>query len=451
MFSMVSPVPRQVSAAAPIRVIAQSQQNKFPASVSFSVRAEGDRPIVKATVYFKINDQATTSYAAAQITPGTKVDTTYTVDLRKSYVPPGVRIRYQWLLEDDSNATVRSDWTTFTLEDPRFTWKSVNAENVTVSWYQGDADFGEALRKAAGSAITTMSSQAGVKVEAPIRILIYANDQDFMSAEDPGTHEWAGGSAFPRYNVILIHAAASNLDYATRTIPHELTHVIIYNATKNPYGGIPHWLDEGLAMVSEGEQEPGFDVALKAAVKNDSLISVWSLSSNFPTDARQARLSYAQSYSLTRFVIDKYGQSAMSKLLAAFREGATYDDALKSAIGLDTYGLDDAWRAGFGLPPARSDPVLTPVVVATAEPRGVPTAASVPTERAQPTTTAAATAAPVAAVQATAVPAPTTTGSPTAGAAPAPTPTPSGSCALPALAIGVLGLAAGLIGKLGVL
>jgi hypothetical protein len=333
-----------------------------------------------------------------------------------------------------------------------------------VSFYQGDDSFGEALRKAAASAISTMSSQAGIKVDAPIRILIYANDQDFKTAVDPGTQEWAGGSAYPRYNVILIQASAANLDYATRTIPHELTHVIIYNATKNPYGSIPHWLDEGLAMTSEGEQEPGFDVALKAAVKSDTLISAWSLSSNFPADSRLARLSYAEAYSLTQFIITKYGQGAMSKLLAAFREGSTYDDALKTAIGLDTYGLDDAWRAGFGLPPARSDPVLTPVVVATAEPRGMPTAAvppptaaSAPTTVVQaaatsaPTVAPAATPAPVAAVQATVEPAPTATIAAAASAAPTPTPTPAGNCALPALAIGAFGLAVGLLGKLGIL
>mgnify|MGYP000462906664 CR=1 FL=1 len=355
-------------AATPIRAIEQSHVNNFPANIRFSVKAESDRPIVKASVYYKVNEQPTTSYAAAEIKPGTRIDASYTLDLRRSYIPPGVRLRYQWRLVDQDGNVARSDWTSLTLDDLRFKWQSVTAENVTVSYYQGNAAFGEELRKAAASAITSMSQQAGVKVDAPIRILIYATDQDFRSAVDPGTHEWAGGSAFPRYNVILIQASGSNLAYATRTIPHELTHVIIYNATKNPYGSIPRWLDEGLAMLSEGEQEPGFDSALQAAVKSDSLISVWSLSSNFPTDSRQARLSYAQSYSLVKFVIDRYGQEAMSKLLAVFREGSTYDDALKSALGVDTYGLDDAWRASFGLPPARSAP-LAPAAGPTVAPR----------------------------------------------------------------------------------
>ena len=267
----------KASAADPIRVLEQTHENQFPTGVKFAVKAEADKRITRATVYYKVNEQATTRYASAEITPSTRLTAEHMLDLRKYYSPPGVRIRYQWRLEDESGRSVRSEWSTFTLEDTRFQWRSVTAENVTVSYYQGDAAFGEALRKAAAGAITTLRSQAGVKVDDPIRILIYATDADFKSAVDPSTQEWAGGSAYPRDSAILIFASAANLSYATRTIPHELSHVIVYHATRNPYGSLPRWLDEGLAMLAEGEQEPGFDVALKTAIKEDTLISAtWS-------------------------------------------------------------------------------------------------------------------------------------------------------------------------------
>jgi len=114
-------------------------------------------------------------------------------------------------------------------------------------------------------------------------------------------------------------------------------------------------------MLAENDLQPGFDRALQSAVREDRLISIWALSSNFPTDSKQAELSYAESYSVVRFVVDSYGQASMSRLLAEFRQGATYDDALRAALGVDTYGLDDAWRASLGLGPALA---ATPAVAA---------------------------------------------------------------------------------------
>jgi len=78
-----------------------------------------------------------------------------------------------------------------------------------------------------------------------VKVFVYANSADFQSASPPGVHEWAGGRAFPRQAVILIAASPSQLDFAQRSLPHELSHVAVYQATRNPFGGLPSWLDEG--------------------------------------------------------------------------------------------------------------------------------------------------------------------------------------------------------------
>ena len=40
----------------------------------------------------------------------------------------------------------------------------------------------------------------------------------------------------------------------------------------------------------------------------------------------------------------------MARLLEIFAEGSTYDDALEQALGVDTWGLDNAWRQSIGAP-----------------------------------------------------------------------------------------------------
>ncbi len=89
---------------------------------------------------------------------------------------------------------------------------------------------------------------------------------------------------------------------------------------------------------------------LDEALAADSLITLQSLSSSFPAGHRGASLSYAQSQSLVANLIDTYGWEKMRALLAAFREGSTYNDALLSVYRMDMDALDQEWRASLVLP-----------------------------------------------------------------------------------------------------
>ena len=348
------------AAAEPIRVTNAAHENLFPDALRFYLRADGDAAITQATLQYKVEDQPITSYSPAKVTPGRQIAVDHKLDLRRFYQPPGVDLRYRWQLRDETGRTVETAWTQLTLDDPRFAWRVLRAENLEVRWYSGGDDFGNAILTAGRTALATLREEAGVESTRKVRILMYGSQADFQTASPAGGHEWAGGRAFVREGVILIAAGPSNIEYARRTVPHELSHVIVYQATKNPYGGLPTWLDEGLAMTAEGQLPASFGRTLRAAVAENRLISVWSLSSSFPTDSGLAELSYAQSESIVRFVIERYGRDGIARLLAEFREGAAYDDALRAALGTDTYGLEEAWRASIGAKPL--PPLPTPTV-----------------------------------------------------------------------------------------
>jgi hypothetical protein len=121
--------------------------------------------------------------------------------------------------------------------------------------------------------------------------------------------------------------------------------------TSNPYNDIPTWLNEGISVYAEGEVDPLFKMVFEDAISEDTLISLRTLSSNFPAAADQARLSYAESRDVVEFLIDVYGSEKMTDLLGVFKEGASYDGALEKVYGFDTDSLDDLWRASLGLEP----------------------------------------------------------------------------------------------------
>jgi hypothetical protein len=128
-------------------------------------------------------------------------------------------------------------------------------------------------------------------------------------------------------------------------------------------------LNEGLAMYAEGDLDAASQSQLDAAISNDTLIALRSLNGSFSEMSDKANLSYSQSQSVVKFLIETYGQEKMTQLLAALRDAKTIDDALVEVYGFDTDGLEDAWRKAVNAAPR----------AASAQPTAMPTPTFVPT------------------------------------------------------------------------
>jgi hypothetical protein len=184
--------------------------------------------------------------------------------------------------------------------------------------------------------------------------------------------EWTGGVAFTEFGIIAIGISPSQLDWGKSALVHELTHLIVHQATFSPYGRLPTWLDEGLAMYNEGELDPYLHSWLEEAISEDKLISVRSLCSPFSAEPEKAYISYGESYSLVEYLINNYGGDKILDLLTLFKEGSTYDEALSKVYGFDIDGLDSRWRETLMIPTVvaskakQSHPVLIAVSAALA-------------------------------------------------------------------------------------
>jgi hypothetical protein len=232
----------------------------------------------------------------------------------------------------------------------------VSQRDVTLYWYDGDESFARALLSAADDALHRLAHDTGATLETPVSAYVYASSQELRSAIlfPP---DWMGGAAFTDHATIAIAAPRGNMDLGKRFLTHELAHLVTYQMTVNPYNEIPRWLDEGLSTYAEGNLRSDLAGPFDRAVSNDDLLSIQTISSNFPSDIDQARLSYAESYSVVQFLVQEYGAESMLRLLEVFKQGATYDEALMQAYGFDTPALDNLWRASLGLEPRPSPSV----------------------------------------------------------------------------------------------
>jgi hypothetical protein len=220
---------------------------------------------------------------------------------------------------------------------------------VTIYYYSGNDDFGRDLLDTTQRTITKLAQRFGVTGDKPIHIVVYGNNRDFSSSLPPNSAEWIGGQAHPDLGLIVtgIQPGGGAAAEIRRVLPHEVSHLLLYQATENPYGHPSHWLDEGLAVYNQETADTSLQPLLDRAVANGTLLPARALNSNFPLDPNQARLSYAESHSLVGYLITKYGDAKLGELLRSFKDELSYDEALKRTYGFDTDGLDREWKASL--------------------------------------------------------------------------------------------------------
>jgi hypothetical protein len=127
-----------------------------------------------------------------------------------------------------------------------------------------------------------------------------------------------------------------------------VVHLIIAQATANPFNSPPPWLDEGLATYYQEVKDPRFDRVLNSAVQGGTLIPLRALNAGFPDDPNLALLSYAESESVVQFIIEQKGQDRMAALINVFRDGVSYDQAVQKSLGISLDELDREWKAWLG-------------------------------------------------------------------------------------------------------
>ncbi len=344
--------PGAVQAAGGPAVLNSSVVSNFPGSITFNISATSDVNITDIRLHYIVNrleHARVVSEVYLNFTPSTRVTTQWVWDMRKTGgLPPGSSVDYWWTVADTGGKTLETAPATLQIKDNRYSWRNLTRGKVTLYWYKGDDAFAGELMTAIQDALTRLAGNTGAEIENPVSFYIYANSADLQGSMI-FPQDWTGGVAFSQYGIIAIGigTSRSEINWGKSVVAHELTHLVIHQLTSNPYNDLPTWLDEGLAMVSEGTLDAQFTSALSQARSKNALISVRSLASPFSAYAGESVLAYAESYEVVKYLIDTYGQKKMFELLSTFKQGSGYDDALNKVYGFDMDGLNARWRASF--------------------------------------------------------------------------------------------------------
>ena len=353
-------IPLPLKADSGISVLHSSVETNFPSELIFNFEADSSANITDVRLHYqvyKMNYAQVTSEGWPDFTPATTIETSWIWDMRKGSLPPGAAVTYWWTAEDAAGNSLETPPSLVYFDDLRYPWQSLTSDELTLLWYEGSDSFAGELMDACKQGLDRLKpishweAQSTEAAPMPITIYVYASMADLRAAMI-FPQEWTGGAAFTDFGIIVIGIPPDQVDWGKRSLVHELTHVVVHQATFSPYSSLPVWVDEGLAMYNEGQLEPFFQAWLNNAVAEDKLISVASLCSPFSADFEKAYISYAESYSLVEYLVDSYGHGKVLELLGLFKQGETCDAALTQVYGFDTDGLDSRWRQTLATPAA---------------------------------------------------------------------------------------------------
>jgi hypothetical protein len=310
--------------------------------------------------------------------------------VQTGHVPPNTPYRFTFRAVTADGERFSSPEGRHRVTDPRFPWRSLQGDGVTVWWYEGGEGFAQRALDVAEAAMAAASDLFGVARVDPVDFFIYADDQAFREALGPATRENVGGEAHPAIDTLfgLILPSQVSSDWVDELVSHELAHLVFDEATANPYGYPPRWFNEGLAVYLSRGLTDGDRTQVAAAARAGTIMPLEGLAAQFPTRPGRFGLAYAESTSAVDRLIERHGDEAVLRLVRALRAGDSFEEAFETATGERFEAFEDDWLASLGAQrPAPLGPVAAPPGPSVAAPSspaaaagdmGLPSAALLP-------------------------------------------------------------------------
>lgn len=297
----------------------------------------------------------------------------------------GTEVEYRFVIRSADGSEIRTAPAAVSYFDATLPWTTASEGLVEIWYYAGGEAIEADARAGIRAALDILRHSFDAELERPTRLILYADIGQMRRDLGGGTSPWVGGAAIADLNVTVLHAPAVNRDSLDlqATVAHEITHIVLEHRTKNPFGGLPAWLHEGLATTVEAEitERFAYDDIMTRLVDEDNFVSLRGITGSFPAASRAAVNAYAQSNSLVTYIIETWGQEGVTRLLDAYAGGVSDDEAVQAALGVSLDELDRAWLGAYGVENPSFGSLMQPEVAAGVAPpdgEGTPPARPAP-------------------------------------------------------------------------
>ena len=167
----------------------------------------------------------------------------------------------------------------------------------------------------------------------PITVVLYTQQQFRDVTRTPG---WSGGLFDGRIRLPVRGGLADRREFE-RVLTHEYVHAVVHSVAA---GGVPAWLNEGLAAALESG---GADRARKAVARG-TIVPLSQLGRSFESlPASAVPAAYAGSALAVLEILDRVGPSRLMGLLADLGAGVDFDRAFTSWVQMPFADFEREW------------------------------------------------------------------------------------------------------------
>jgi len=381
---------------------ASTLENHFPISLTFRVHVKAEAEIVAATLYQGPRNTSSVERHDLPIASASELDLEYRWVTERTLAIPSTPIVYHWEVTLASGETVSSPEELAWYDDARFEWVVREFGNLSIWTHDRGDQLGARALVIASRALEEQEQLFNIRLEFPIRVIIYNTPEEF-AAWHPSSTELIGGEAFPELGITtqIVSNRIGQESWLNEVLPHEISHLYFFQASYHALSAVPQWVDEGVAQYNEvGTDVLGLEQARLAALVG-RYIPLRALAGGFGEDEGKFRLAYAESLSAVSYLIDAHGEAGLSRLLAAYKSGKPTAQAFPDALGVTVEEFEQQWLASLGVPegmyptPAPTATMLSIPAWKTALASGAltPSATAPPAPRPSPPATAETTGA----------------------------------------------------------
>jgi len=226
-----------------------------------------------------------------------------------------------------------------------FDWSYIQTRRFDIYFYENAYPTAKFAAEVLETAYKEISEELNYNLQNRVPVFIYNSHNEMQQTNIiPNIlSEGIGGFTEPLKNRVAVPFTGSYEDFR-HVLHHELTHAVTHNMlygnnlasliSRQRFFNLPPWFSEGYAEYSSRHGwDANSDMFMRDATINDYLVPPKYLTYNY--------LAYRQGQAMVKYIVDKYGEDKLHKILQKGKVLLTMNKAMKAVLGVDE---EEFWK-----------------------------------------------------------------------------------------------------------
>lgn len=231
-----------------------------------------------------------------------------------------------------------------------FALEQISKNNIIVHYDKKNEKLAKHILEISENAGESVSLKTGIKYDKPLTIKISQSKNDFNSELGIKNLDIQGVAISDLGYVILNpdNIFKSSSDDIFKLLEHEFSHIFLGDYISHSSDlSFPRWLNEGIAQyVSGGMSELysfSYQNSLQSAFIANKVLPFSLLINTFPGTRDNFTLAYAQSISMTQYLVDKYGEENLRVLINNIKKEENFYKAFSNTYSTEFNQIEREW------------------------------------------------------------------------------------------------------------